>query len=72
MKTTESDKSKYGTPIPVRLPVRTIEELERESARDGIAISALIRRAVLRDLRLSGDDSNNVIETDKESTNGST
>lgn len=58
MTTTQSRKPQLGRPIPVRLPVDLEEELDAESARDGIPISLLIRRDLLRVRRLGGDVGN--------------
>lgn len=45
-------------PVHVRLPIEVMKALEAESNRDGIPVSALVRRAVLREYRLSEGDGN--------------
>lgn len=55
-----------GRPIPVRLPMTVIKLLEEESERDGIPLSVLIRRSVMRDYFVSGDSTNSPENT----TNG--
>lgn len=44
----------YADPIQVRLPEAVVQRLRRESTREGIPVSLLIRRCVLRDY---GEDS---------------
>ncbi len=59
----EMKTARLAVPIPVRLTVEAVRLLEEESTRDGIPVSVLIRRAVLRDLRLGGNDGNPDVTT---------
>lgn len=67
MKAAEQPKNRLSQGLFVRLPEQAVEVLMRESERDGIPISALIRRAVLRELRLGGGDRNTALATEEKS-----
>jgi hypothetical protein len=58
---TADTPSALSKPLYVRLPVDVLEELEAESVEDGIPVSTLIRRAVIRERRnMRGDGENSV------------
>ncbi len=51
-------KVELGRPIPVRLPKHITEAIDNESRREGIPVSALIRRCVMREFIVDGDSTN--------------
>lgn len=49
-------------PINVRLPVRTLERVKRESEQTGIQVSVLVRSAVMRVFPTPADGTENTTE----------